>query len=125
MLKMPDTKGKYFSVKYSTKIQGTLYIPSVCYPLPFGLQGAVEEMEKEGMAKIYTEKVRFVTGVPYPVRKPVTAAAAPHPSSASVPEAKAGDELKQTVKQPSASPDKPGRKSGRNGYTAQVNREFD
>jgi hypothetical protein len=119
MIKMPDTKGKFFSVKYSTRIQGVLYIPSVCYPLSTGLQAVIEEMAAKDMAKIYTEKVRFVTGVPYPVKKPETGDAPPRPSSVSTPGIKAG-------KKAQAAPEKPqGRKSGRNAYAAQVNREFD
>jgi hypothetical protein len=70
MIKMPDRKSRYFSVKHGTRIQGVHYTPSVCYLLPSSLQAAVEEMAAKDMARIYTEKVRFVTGVPYPVNKP-------------------------------------------------------
>jgi hypothetical protein len=125
MLKMPNTRSKYFSVKYGTKIQGMLYIPSVCYPLPSGLQTVIEDMAVDGLARIYTEKVRFVTGVPYPVKKPETGTVALRPPSVSAPEIKAGDALKQAVKKPPAAPEKSGRKSGRSSYAAQVNREFD
>jgi hypothetical protein len=118
MLKMPDTKSKYFSVKYSTRIQGAHYAPSVCYPLPTGLQVVIEEMAAKGMARIYAEKVRFVTGVPYPVKKPETGALAS--PSAPAPEATAGG-----VKNPAAVPEKPGRKSGKGAFTARANREFD
>jgi hypothetical protein len=126
MIKMPDTKGKFFSVKYSTKIQGALYIPSVCYPLSTGLQTVIEEMAAKDMARIYTEKVRFVTGIPYPVKKPETGTAALRSSFASTSGTKAGDAVKRAVKNTPAVPEKPpGRKSGRNTYTSQVNREFD
>jgi hypothetical protein len=126
MIKMPDTKGKFFSVKYSTRIQGALYIPSVCYPLSTGLQTIIEEMASNDMARIYTEKVRFVTGIPYPVKKPETGMAALQPSVVSTPDIKAGDTVKQAVKKTQAAPEKQqGRKSGRNTYTSQVNREFD
>jgi hypothetical protein len=126
MLKMPGTKAKFFSVKHSTKIQGTHYIPSVCYPLLPGLQAVIEEMAAKDMARIYPEKVRFVTGVPYPVKKPETGTAASRPSSVSTPDIKAGDAVKQAVKKTQAAPEKQqGRKSGRNTYTSQVNREFD
>jgi hypothetical protein len=123
MLKMPDTKGKYFSVKHSTKIQGAHYIPSVCYPLSQGLQAVIEEMETKDMARIYPEKVRFVTGVPYPVKKPEKSTAALRPSSVSTPEVKAGSAAQPDAKKSSGKFEKPGLKSGRSGYTTQ--REFD
>jgi hypothetical protein len=121
MLKMPDTKAKYFSVKHGTKIQGALYVPSVCYPLPQGLQTVIEEMAAKDMARIYPEKVRFVTGVPYPVKKPGSAL---RPSSVPVPEARAEGAVKPAARKPSV-PERTGRKSGRGAYTAQANREFD
>jgi hypothetical protein len=102
MIKMPDTRGRYFSVKHGMRIQGTLYVPSVCYPLPAGLQTVVEEMAAKGMTRIYTEKMRFVTGVPYPVKKPEAGVAALRSSSVSAPKA--------MPQQPAA---KPGRKPGR------------
>jgi hypothetical protein len=122
MIKMPDTKSKFFSVKYSTKIQGELYIPSVCYPLSQGLQAVIEEMAAKDLARVYPEKVRFVTGVPYPVKKPETGTAAPRPSSVSTPETKAG--VKPVAEKSLSAAEKPGRKSGRSAYTAQTGREF-
>jgi hypothetical protein len=125
MLKMPNTEGKYFSVKHSTKIQGTRYIPSVCYPLSSGLQTVIEEMAAKDMARIYPEKVRFVTGVPYPVKKPETGAAASQPSSVSTPGAKTGSAAQPDTKKGPGTPGKPGRKSGRNAFTSQTGREFE
>jgi hypothetical protein len=125
MLKMPDTKSKFFSVKHSTKIQGAHYTPSVCYPLSSGLQAVIEKMAAKDMARIYPEKVRFVTGVPYPVKKHETGAAVSQPSSAIAQEAKAGSVLQPDAKKPPAAAVKPGRKSGRSGYTPQIKREFD
>jgi hypothetical protein len=90
MLKTPDTRSRYFSVKHSTNIQGARYIPSVCYPLSQGLRAAVEAMAAKDLAKIYPEKVRFVTGVAYPVKKPETGVGALRPSSASTLEAEVG-----------------------------------
>jgi hypothetical protein len=121
MLKMPDTKGKFFSVAHSTRIQGVHYTPSVCYPLSAGLQAAVEEMAAGGMARIYPERVRFVTGVPYPVKKPE--AAVPRPSSVPAPEVKTG--ARSAVKTTPAVTEKPGRKYGKSAFTSQTNREFD
>jgi hypothetical protein len=126
MIKMPDTKSRFFSVKHSTRIQGALYIPSVCYPLSTGLQTVIEEMAAKDMARIYTEKVRFVTGIPYPVKKRETGAAVPRPSSVSTPDVKDGDAVKQTVKKTRTAPEKQqGRKSRRSAYTSRVDREFD
>jgi hypothetical protein len=117
MLKMPDTKSRFFSVRHGTKIQGVLYTPSVCYPLSAGLQAVVEEMAAKDMARIYPEKVRFVTGIPYPVKKPETGRDAPRSSSASAPDTK-------TSEIPAVS-ERSGRKSGRRASTTQVNRAFD
>jgi hypothetical protein len=123
MLQTPDTRNRFFSVTHSTKIQGERYIPSVCYPLSSSLQTVIEEMAARDMARIYTEKVRFVTGVPYPVKK--SEVATPRPVSVPPPEAKAGGAVKPSVKKPPSAPEKPGRKSGRNAFTAQTNREFE
>jgi hypothetical protein len=108
MLKMPETKAKFFSVKYSVAIQGVRYIPSICYPLPQGLSSVIEELASKDMAKIYAEEVRFVTGVPYPVRKPeaVRTSSVPTPKS-------------------QAAAKKPGRRAGKGALAAQANREFD
>jgi hypothetical protein len=125
MIKMPDTKAKYFSVKHSTKIMGARYIPSVCYPLSQGLQTVIGEMAAKDMARIYPEKVRFVTGVPYPVEKPETSAAAPQSSSVPVPRVKTGSTLQPDGKKGPGVSDKPGRKSGRSGYITQKGREFE
>lgn len=119
MLKMPDTKGKYFSVKHSTKIQGAHYTPCVCYQLSQGLQAIVEEMAAKDMAKIYPEKVRFVTGVPYPVKDPAAGQAAERSSSASTPETPTD---KPAAQKAQAASEKPGRKSGRSAYTSQTRR---
>jgi hypothetical protein len=125
MLKMPDTKGKFFSVKHSTKIQGAHYIPSVCYPLSSGLQTVIEEMAAKDMAKVYPEKVRFVTGVPYPVKKPETSATVPQSSSVSASKVKTGSAAQPDGKKGPGGPEKPGRRYGRSGYITQKGREFD
>ena len=64
MLKTPETKGKFFAVKFSTVIQGMRHVPAVCYPVPAELQSAVDEMAAKGLARVFSEKVRFVTGSP-------------------------------------------------------------
>jgi hypothetical protein len=123
MLKMPDTKARYFSVKHSTKIQGTRYTPSVCYPLSSGLQGVIEEMAAKGLAMIYPEKVRFVTGAPYPAKKPGTGASVLRPSSASMQGMKGA--AKPSAQAPAVATDRQSRKSGRSAYAAQSGREFE
>jgi hypothetical protein len=125
MLKMPETQGKFFSVSQGIAIQGAKFHPAICYPLTPLLQPVVERMARDGTAKVYTERVRFVSGVAYPVKKPEAPAAVPQRSSVSLP-GKAGDAIKQTAKKPLILPEKQrGRKSGRNAYTPQANREFD
>jgi hypothetical protein len=72
--------GAFFSVADPVKIGGTLYRPSVCYPIPGSLEQAVAELAAKGRARIYQEEVRFVTGVAYPVKKPEVKAPARVPS---------------------------------------------
>jgi hypothetical protein len=118
MTKMTDTKGRYFSVKYSMKIQGVRYIPAVCYPLPPFLQDVVADMAAKDMATVYTEKMRFVTGVPYPVRKP-EAAVLTQPSSVSAPKVSA-----LTGKTPATTEGRHGKRTGKIASPVQVNRDF-
>jgi hypothetical protein len=63
-------------------------------------------MEAEGTARIYTEKMRFVSGTAYPVKKPDAAL-----SFSASPET--GAEVKPGIKKSSASIGKLGRKTGR------------
>jgi hypothetical protein len=100
---MPDTRGRFFSVSREVSIRGANYRPAICYPLPSALLPAVQGMVEKGLAKIYSEKVRFVSGVAYPVKKP---AAQPAP---------------QTVEQPARISEKPARKIGKG---ASGRREF-
>ena len=67
---MSEAKSQFFSVKHSTNIGSARYIPSVCYRVTQDVQAAVTKMAADGSAKLYAEEVRFVTGVPYPVKKP-------------------------------------------------------
>jgi hypothetical protein len=109
MLKIPDTRGKFFSVSRGVAIQGARFNPSICYPLTPLVLPAVERMASEGTAHIYTEKVRFVSGAALPVKKPETGAA----RSAPVPDAKAAGTEKPSGKKTSAALGKLGRRSGR------------
>lgn len=60
----------YFSVKYTVTIGVGRFIPSVCYKLTQDIQFAVEKLAAQGLAKLYVEEVRFISGMPYPVKKP-------------------------------------------------------
>jgi hypothetical protein len=103
MIKAPETRGKFFSVSRDFTIQGVKFRPAICYPLKPLLQSAVEGLAGSGSAKIYAEKVRFVSGVAYPVKKPEAAA----------PEAGAAGKK----------PSKPGRKIGRGSGAARAGQE--
>ena len=46
------------------------FIPSVCYRLTHDTQAAVEKLALDGDARLYAEEVRFISGVPHPVKKP-------------------------------------------------------
>lgn len=59
----------HFSVKQSCTIGGFSYRPVICYAIPSELANTIENMEKKGMAKRYTEEMRFISGAPRPVRK--------------------------------------------------------
>jgi hypothetical protein len=62
----------YFSVRFTTKMQGSRFIPAVCYKLDDQLQLAVEKLAEQGDARIYPEEVRFVSGEAIPVKKHVS-----------------------------------------------------
>jgi hypothetical protein len=120
MVTMPETKHKFFSVKHTTKLGTTRYIPAVCYKIPYSLQETIEGMAAQGLARVYAEEVRFVTGVPYPVKKPVTEAAV-RPSSVSVPKS----EEKTAPALPPVKQRRTGGKSRKGGFTQQTAREFE
>ena len=116
MIKTPETKGRFFSVKFGTVICGVRYVPSVCYRLTSGLQQAVEEMAKgdNPLARIYPEEVRFVSGVVCPVKKPETAKAPPQSSSVPADSVERKKPVKSGTK-----------RTGGSGFTRQAGREFD
>jgi hypothetical protein len=70
MIHTPDMKPKFFSLTHSVYIDGARYLPTVCYKLSESLYETVKGLEAKGLARTYTEEVRFVTGVAYPVKKP-------------------------------------------------------
>ena len=61
---------KYFSTKFTVKMMGMRYIPSVCYKLDEIIAPTVEKLVEAGEARVYPEKVRFVNGAAVPVKKP-------------------------------------------------------
>jgi hypothetical protein len=68
-MKIEYPKQRFFSVKHTLVIEGIRFIPSVCYPLTGNLQNVILEAETKGLTRTYTEKMRFVSGVAYPVQK--------------------------------------------------------
>jgi len=52
----------FFSVKYSVRIAGKVYVPCVCYNLPKMLESTVAELEKQGKATRYEKMVFFQNG---------------------------------------------------------------
>ena len=65
---MANEEKRYFSTKFTVKMFGSRYIPSVCYPIDNHIRATVERLAKEGEAHLYPEKVRFVSGKPIPVK---------------------------------------------------------
>ena len=62
---------KYFSTKFTVKILGARYIPSVCYKLDETLEPTIRKLVETGDARMYADKVRFVNGNPISVAKKV------------------------------------------------------
>jgi len=58
----------HFSVSHSCTIGGTNYRPSICYPIPNSLAKAIAEMATKGLAKMYPNEVRFVSGTARPMK---------------------------------------------------------
>jgi hypothetical protein len=70
-------KYSFFSVKHSMKIDGVPHRPAMCYPIRgTAVERAVLDLIAKGEAKGYAEEVRFITGVPYPIKKPEPASGA-------------------------------------------------
>ena len=120
MVTIPETRYKFFSVKHTTRLGAERYIPAVCYKIPYSLQETIDGMAAQGLARVYAEEVRFVTGAPYPVKKPATEAAA---RTSSVPAPEAGE--KDVPAPPPVKHSRTGGKSRKGGFTQQTAREFD
>ena len=52
----------FFSVKYSIRIAGKVYMPCICYPLTRFLELTVKDLEKQGKAIIHDKMVFFQNG---------------------------------------------------------------
>ena len=52
----------FFSVKYSIRIAGKVYLPCICYTLTRVLELTVKDLEKRGKATIYDKMVFFQNG---------------------------------------------------------------
>ena len=66
-----ETKTGYFSVTYMATVGQMRCVPQVCYKLDDSIRGAIERMAANGLARIYDEEVRFISGAPVPLNKPV------------------------------------------------------
>ena len=63
-----NTEITYFSVNYTTDIGQTRCVPQVCYRMSDEIRATVEKMAENGLAKIYREEVRFISGVAVPIK---------------------------------------------------------
>lgn len=52
----------FFSVKYSIRIAGKVYMPCICYNLTKFLELTVKDLEKQGKATIHDKMVFFQNG---------------------------------------------------------------
>ena len=52
----------FFSVKYSIRIAGKVYMPCICYNLTRFLELTVKDLEKQGKATIHDKMVFFQNG---------------------------------------------------------------
>jgi len=80
-----NTKQFFFSVTYTTDVGQMRCVPQVCYKLTEEVRTAVVKMAEEGLAKIYREEVRFISGVALPIKKP-DAVSVPVEASSSAPQ---------------------------------------
>jgi len=65
-----ESKAKYFSVTYTCNIGLARCVPQVCYEMSSDISATVEEMAGKGLARIYEEEMRFISGSPVPIKKP-------------------------------------------------------
>jgi hypothetical protein len=61
---------RYFSVSNPVQIGMLIFRPAVCYPIAdAGMEQAVRDLADRGLAKLYPNEMRIVSGVAYPVNK--------------------------------------------------------
>jgi hypothetical protein len=70
MLFGQENKAVYFSVTYTASIGMMRCVPQVCYKMSEDIRATVEDMEEKGLARIFQEEMRFISGVPMPIKKP-------------------------------------------------------
>jgi hypothetical protein len=71
----------FFSVKVPRRIDGDVYRSAMCYPvIGTAMERIVADLIAKGEARGFAEEVRFINGVPYPIKKP----AAPAPAETRV-----------------------------------------
>lgn len=58
-------KPAFFSVKNPVMIAKSKRVPSICYPILETERKSIEELASAGLAVLYTNKVRFISGKPY------------------------------------------------------------
>jgi hypothetical protein len=81
-----DDEYKYFSVRSAQKIGGKVYRPSICYDLTTDLVRTMTALKEQGIAVLYVEKVRFVSGAVATVKTATVteAAVVTQPSEATI-----------------------------------------
>ena len=62
MFNRQSDKQLFFSTKSELKIDGMVYRPSICYPVPSLAKKSLEKYAADGKVVFYPAKVRFVNG---------------------------------------------------------------
>lgn len=106
-----DVKTGYFSVTYMTEVGQMRCVPQVCYKLDDEVRVAVEKMVKDGLARVYDEEVRFISGTPVPLKKPAPSHTMATVAGSTV--AHEGPQIPQQVIQPGRHSGKTGRNKAR------------
>jgi len=70
----------FFSVRFTTTMDGVVYRPSMCYPVTPLIADAVASLVRNNQAVAYEREVRFVSGIAYPVNEPLQRQPAERPA---------------------------------------------
>lgn len=62
MVNRQNDQKLFFSTKVELKIDGMVYRPSICYPVPSLAKKSLEKFEADGKVVFYPTRVRFVNG---------------------------------------------------------------